>query len=167
MEIDNTIQILSRISLSIDMEVPQTINSPDALVDYLNQLYAKYGEDLSLEEAFEYDDVGRPSITLTVSIDADFDIKRVMENMQTRLRVKPQEKTDEIGRVGVVWSCGRYDFMYDDSSENLRISHRYSHKRKNTQSVLSITKKMLNYARDYLEEVRNFAEESTSTPETE
>ena len=93
MEIDNTIQILSRISQSIDMEVPQTINSPDALVDYLNQLYVKYTKDFSLEEAFEYDDVGRPSITLTVGIEADFDIKKVMENMQTKLQVKPQEKT--------------------------------------------------------------------------
>ncbi len=154
MEIDNTIQILSRISQSIDMEVPQTVNSPDALVEHLNQLYTKYGEDLNLEEAFEYDDVGRPSITLTVSINADFDIKKVMENMQKRLQVKPQEKADEIGRTGVVWSCGRYDFMYDDSSENLRISHRYSHKRKNTQSILSITKKMIDYAEDYLEEVK-------------
>ena len=167
MEIDNTIQILSRISQSIDMEVPQTVNSPDALVDHLNQLYIKYSEDLSLEEAFEYDDVGRPSIMLTISVDVDFDIKRVMENMQKRLHVKSQEKTDEIGGTGVVWSCGRYDFMYDDSSEKLQISHRYSHKRKNTQSVLSITKKMLSYAKDYLEEVGKSAEESASTPETE
>lgn len=157
MEIDNTIQILSRISQSIDMEIPQTVNSPDALIDHINQLYVKYTKDFSLEEAFEYDDVGRPSITLIINIDMEFDIKRVMENMQKRLHVKPQEKMDEIGRTGVVWSCERYDFMYDGDSENLRISHRYSHKRKNTQSVLSITKKMLSYARDYLEEVKKSA----------
>ena len=167
MAIDDTIKRLTKIYQSIDRGIPKWIANPDDLVDHLNHLYIKYTEDLNLEEAFDYDDVGRPSITLTVSIDVDFDIIRVMENMQKRLRVKPQEKVDEIGGAGLVWSCGRYDFMYDDSSENLRISHRYSHKQINTQSVLSITKKMLSYAKDYLEEVRKSAEESTSTPETE
>ncbi len=153
MELENNIKALDRIIQSIDKEIPRTVKNPDALVDHLNQLYIKYSEDLNLAEVFEYDDVGRPSVTLTITLDVEFDIKKVMENMKARLQIEPQEQTDEIGKTGVVWSCGRYDFVYDDDSGNLRISHRYSHKRRNTQSVLSITKRMIGYAGDYLEEV--------------
>jgi hypothetical protein len=154
MEIDSAIQTLDKIIQSIDRKIPRAVSNPDALVDYLNRLYVNYSDDLNLDEVFEYDDVGRPSITLTVNIDVEFDIKAVMENMKTRLRIEPKEQADDIGKTGVAWSFGRYDFMYDDESGNLRISHRYSHKRKNTGSVLSITKRMIGYARDYLEEVR-------------
>ena len=72
-----------------------------------------------------------------------------------------------MGKTGIVWSHGHYDFVYDDDSGLLRISHKYSHKRVDTRSVLSIIKKMIDYAKDYLEEVKKSAEPSTSTPETE
>jgi hypothetical protein len=153
MEIDGAIQTLDKIIQSIDREIPRAVSNPDALVDYLNRLYVNYSDDLNLDEVFEYDDVGRPSITLTINIDVEFDIKTVMENMKTRLRIEPQKQADDIEKTGVVWSFRRYDFVYDDESGNLRISHRYSHKHKNTRSVLSITKRMIGYARDYLEEV--------------
>jgi hypothetical protein len=90
-----------------------------------------------------------------------------MESMQTRLQAAPHEEADEIGIAGVVWSCGRYDFVYDDDVGQLRISHQYSHRRRDTQSVLSIIKRMTGYARDYLEQAKKSAEEGTGTPETE
>ena len=187
MAIDDTITTLTKIYQSIDKRIPQTITSPDALVNHLNDLYSEstqnrnidglfesdnelYSESTqtrNLDELFAYDDVGSPSITLTVSIDVEFDLKRVMENMQTRLQVKPQEQVDEIGRTGVIWSYGRYDFMHDDDSGHLRISHQYSHKQEDIKSVLSIIKKMIAYAKDYLEEVKKSAEEGTGTSEIE
>jgi hypothetical protein len=90
-----------------------------------------------------------------------------MEDMRTRLHATQHDKADEIGKTGVVWSHGHYDFVYDDDSGLLRISHKYGHKRKDTRSVLSIIKRMIGYAKDYLEEIKKSLEESTSTPETE
>ena len=167
MAIDDTIRTLTKICQSIEQGIPKTAASPDALVSHLNDLYGESTDDLTSTELFTYDDVGTPSITLAVHSDVEFDPRRVMESMQTRLQATPQEQADEIARTGVVWSCGRYDFMYDDDLGQLRISHQYSHRRSDTQSVLSITKRMVGYAKDYLEEVKKSAEESTSTPETE
>jgi hypothetical protein len=167
MEIDNTIKALTKIRQSIDQGIPKTAASPDALVNHLNDLYGESYEGLTLEELFAYDDVRSPSITLTIGIDVEFDPRRVMESMQTRLHATPQDAADEIGRTGVVWSCGRYDFVYDDDLGQLRISHQYSHKRRDTQSVLSIIKRMIGYAEDYLEEAKKSAEEGTGTPGTE
>ena len=167
MAIDDTITTLTKIYQSIDRGIPKTATSPNALVDHLNDLYLESGDDLSSRELFRYDDVGSPSITLTIGIDVEFDIKRVMENMRTRLHATQHGQADEIGKAGIVWSHGRYDFMYDDDSGLLRISHKYSHKRVDTKSVLSIIKRMIGYAKDYLKEVKKSAEESTSTPETE
>ena len=167
MAIDDTIKTLAKINQSIDQGIPKTATSPDALVNHLNDLYGDSSDGLTSRELFAYDDVGNPSITLIVHIDVEFDPRKVMESMQTRLQATPQEGADEIGRTGVVWSCGRYDFVHDDDLGRLRISHRYSHRRRDTQSVLSIIKRMVGYAKDYLEEVKKSAEESTSTPEAE
>jgi hypothetical protein len=90
-----------------------------------------------------------------------------MENMRTRLHILQPGRADGIGNAGIVWSHGRYDFVYDSDSGSLRISHVYSHKRVDTKSVSSIVKKMIDYAIDYLEEVKASANESTATPETE
>ena len=167
MAIDDTIITLTKIYQSIDQGIPKTAARPDALVNHLNDLYGESTEGLASRELFTYDDVGRPSITLTVQIDVEFDSKRVMKSMQTKLQAIPQEDTDEIGKTGVVWSYGRYDFVYDDDLGQLRISHQYSHRRINTQSVLSIVKRMIDYAKDYLEEVKKSAEEDAGTLETE
>ncbi|MHC4687435.1 MAG: hypothetical protein ACYTEW_24470 [Planctomycetota bacterium] len=187
MAIDDTITTLTNIYQSIDQGIPKTATSPDALVNHLNDLYSEstqnrnldglfesdnelYSESTqnrNIDELFAYDDVGSPSITLTVSFDVEFDLKRVMENMRTRLHTTQHGQVDEIGKTGIVWSHGRYDFMYDGDPGLLRISHKYSHKREDTKSVLSIIKRMIGYAKDYLEEVKKSAEESTSTPETE
>ena len=167
MAIDDTIRALAKIYHSIDRGIPITAPSPDALVDHLNNLYSESGEDIFSREVFTYDDVGSPSITLTIGIDVEFDLKRVMENMRTRLHATRYGRADEIGKTGIVWSHGRYDFVYDDDSGLLRISHRYSHKRGDTKSVLSIIRKMIDYAGDYLEEVKKSTEESTSAPEIE
>jgi len=167
MVIDDTIQALTRIERSIDKGIPQTAASPDALVNHLNDLYGESAEGFASEELFAYDDVGSPSITLTISIDVEFDLKRVMEYMRTRLHVTQHGKTDEMGKTGIVWSHGHYDFMYDDDLGYLRISHKYGHKQEDTRSVLSIIKRMIGYAKDYIEEVKKSLEESTSTPETE
>lgn len=167
MTIDDTITALAKIYQLIDKGVPKTAASPDALVNHLNDLYSEFAESLDSKELFTYDDVGNPSITLTVNIDVEFDLKRVMENMQKRLQAIPQEQVEEIGRTGVVWSHERYDFMYDDDSGNLRISHKYSHKPRNTRSVLSIIKKMIAYAKDYLEQINRSIEEDTRAPEIE
>jgi len=163
MVIGNTIKTLTRIEQSIDKGIPQTAASPDALVNHLNDLYSAYAEGFPSEELFAYDDVGRPSITLTIIIDVDFDLKRVMENMRTRLHAMQLDKADEMGKTGIVWSHGHYDFVYDDDSGLLRISHKYGHKGKDTRSVLSIIKRMIGYAKDYLEEVRKSLKESTGT----
>jgi hypothetical protein len=167
MAIDDTITTLTKIYQSIDRGIPKTAASPDALVNHLNDLYSESTEDFSSMELFKYDDVGSPSITLTVHIDVKFDPRRIMESMQTKLQATPQEEADEIGRTGVVWSCGRYDFVHDDDLGQLRISHQYSHRQRDTQSILSIIKRMIGYTKDYLEEVKKSVEESTSNPETE
>jgi hypothetical protein len=167
MAIDDTIKTLTRIYQSIDKGIPQTADSPDALLNYLNDLYSESTERLASRELFAYDDVGNPSITLTVSIDVEFDLKRVMENMRTRLHITQHGQGDEMGKSGIVWSYGRYDFMYDDDSGLLRISHKYSHKQEDTKSILSILKRMIGYAKDYIEEVKKSAKESTGAKETE
>jgi hypothetical protein len=167
MAIDDTITTLTKIYQSIDRGIPKTAANPDALVNHLNDLYGESCEGLTSEELFAYDDVRSPSITLTINIDVEFDLKRVMENMRTRLHITQYCREDEIGKIGIVWSHGRYDFMHDDDSGNLRISHQYSHKRGDIKSVLSIIKKMIDYAKDYLEEVKKSEEESTSNPEIE
>jgi hypothetical protein len=186
MVIDDAIQTLTRIYQSIDKGIPKTVASPDALINHLNNLYSESTEGLDLDglfeyelqtestqnrnssdELFEYDDVGSPSITLTIGINVEFDLKRVMENMRTRLHATQHSQTDEIGKTGVVWSHGRYDFAYDDDAGLLRISHKYSHRRRDTRSILSIIKLMIGYAKSYLEEVKKSAEEGTGIPEIE
>jgi len=164
MAIDDTNTVLTKIYQTIDRGLPKTAARPDALVNHLNDLYSEYAEGFASKELFTYDDVGRPSITLTIQIDVEFDSKRVMERMQTKLQATPQEEADEIGKKGVVWSYGRYDFVHDDNLGQLRISHQYSHRRRDTQSVLSIVKKMIGYAKDYLEQVKKSVKENTSTP---
>ena len=74
--------------------------------------------------------------------------------MRTRLHATQPGKADAMGKTGIVWSYGHYAFMYNDGSEILRISHKYGRKREDTRSVLSIIKKMIDYAKDYLEEVK-------------
>jgi len=159
MAIDDTIKTLTTIYQSINQGIPKRAANPDALVNHLNDLYSESGDDLSSRELFRYDDVRSPSITLTVSIDVEFDLKRVMDNMQKKLHAKHSNERDEIGKTGIVWSHGRYDFAYDDDAGLLRISHRYSHKKVYTKSVLSIIKTMIDYAIDYLEEAKKSAEE--------
>ena len=154
MEIDNTIEALVKVRQSIDTWVPKRTTRPDALIADLNDLYMASTKNRDFDELFEYDDVGSPSITLIVSIEVEFDFQRVMENLRTRLHVKRPERADEIGRAGVVWSYGRYDFVYDDNLGALRISHRYSHRRVDTKSVSSIAKQMIDYAIAYLEEIK-------------
>jgi hypothetical protein len=167
MEIDNTIQTLAKIRQFIDTWVPQTTTRPDALIADLNDLYVGSTKNHRFDELFEYDDVGSPSITLLVSIETEFDLKTVMENVRTRLHITEPARADEIGNAGVVWSHGRYDFVYDRDSESLRISHRYSHKRVDTKSVSSIAKQMIDYAIGYLEEVKAPAKKSAGVPETD
>ena len=167
MEIDDTIQALVKIRQWIDKSVPQTTTRPDTLIAGLNDLYVASTENRDFDELFEYDDVGSPSVTLIVSIELEFDLQRVVENMRGRLNIIQPGRVDEIGHAGIVWSHGRYDFVYDSYSGSLRISHRYSHKRVDTKSVSSIAKQMINYAIAYLEEVKASAKESTGAPDTE
>ena len=167
MEIDDIIQTLVKIRQSMDKGIPHTITRPDGLIADLNDLYVASTENPDFDELFEYDDVGSPSITLVVSIEGEFNLPRVMKNMRTRLHVPQPGRVDEIGNAGIVWSHGRYDFVDDDDSGALRISHRYSHKRVDTKSVSSIAKQMIDYAIDYLEEVKASAKESTGVQETE
>jgi hypothetical protein len=154
MEIEDTIQALVKVRQSIDTWVPRRTTRPDALITDLNDLYIASTENRDFDELFEYDDVGGPSITLIASIEVEFDLKKVMENLRTRLHIIQPGRADEIGSAGVVWSHGRYDFVYDDNLGALRISHRYSHKRVDTKSVSSIAKQMIDYAMAYLEEVK-------------
>jgi hypothetical protein len=92
MVIDDTIQTLTRIEQSIDKGILQTAVSPDTLVNHLNDLHGESTEGFASEELFAYDDVGSPSITLTISIDVEFDLKRIMENMRTRLHATQHGK---------------------------------------------------------------------------
>ncbi len=154
MAIDDTITTLTEIYQLINQGIPKMAASPDALLNHLNDLYSESIGELASIELFAYDDVQSPSITLTVRIDVEFDFKKIMENMRTRLHATLHGQVDEIGKTGIVWSHGRYDFIYNDDSGLLRISHQYSHKRKDTKSVLSVIKRMISYAKDYLEEVR-------------
>ena len=73
MAINDTIKGLTKIYQSIDRGIPKTADSPDALVNHLNDLYSESGEDLSSRELFTYDDVGSPTITITLDIDVEFD----------------------------------------------------------------------------------------------
>jgi len=167
MRIDNTIQALVKVGQSIDTWVPQRTARPDALIADLNDLYVGSTENRDFDELFAYDDVGSPSITLIVSIEVDFDLKKVMENLRTKLHILQPGRADEIGNAGIVWSHGRYDFVYDSDSGSLRISHRYSHKRVDTKSVTSIAKQMIDYAIDYLEEVKASAKKSAGVTEAD
>lgn len=167
MKVDNAIQALMKVRRAIDKGIPKTVTRPDALVADLNGFYVRSVENRGFDELFKYDDVGSPSITLLISVDAEFDPERVMKHMRTRLHAMEPGQTDEIGNTGIVWSSGRYDFVYDEDAGLLRISHRYSHRRVNTKSVLSIVKKMIDYALGYLEEVRTSAQESAGPPRTE
>ena len=85
MRIDDTIQTLVKVRQSIDTWVPQRTTRPDALIADVNDLYVGSTENRDLDELFEYDDVGSPSITLAVNIEVDFNLKKVMENLRTRL----------------------------------------------------------------------------------
>jgi hypothetical protein len=58
MPIDDTITTLTKIYQSIDKRIPQTITSPDALVDYLNDLYSRSAKSLALEELVCYPKTG-------------------------------------------------------------------------------------------------------------
>ncbi len=167
MEIDDTIQTLAKTRQAIDTWVPQRTTRPDALIADLNDLYVASTENRDFDELFEFDDVGSPSITLIVGIEVEFDLQRVMENLRTRLHILRPGRTDEIGKAGVVWSHGRYDFVYDRDSGSLRISHKYSHKRVDTKSVSSIAKQMIDYATDYLEEVKAAAKKGAGALETD
>jgi hypothetical protein len=167
METDDIIQALTKIRQSIDTCVAKTTARPDALIADLNDLYVESTENRDFDELFEYDDVGSPCITLVVSIEVEFDLQRVMENLRTRLHIIQPGRADDIENAGIVWSHGRYDFVYDERSGALRISHRYSHKRVDTKSVSSIARQMIDYAIDYLEEVKAAAKGSTGAPETQ
>ena len=167
MKIDDTIETLTKVCRAIGKGISRSIMRPDALVAALNELYVRSVENREFDELLEYDDVGSPSISLLVSIDVEFDLKQVMKRMRTRLHATEPGKADEIGNAGIVWSSGRYDFVCDEDSGLLRISHKYSHRRVDTKSVLSIVKKMIDYALDYLEEVKTSAKESTSVPGTQ
>jgi hypothetical protein len=167
MEIDDTIQTLVKIRQFIDTWVPERTTRPDALIADLNDLYVASTENRDFDDLFEYDDVGGPSITLIVGVEVGFDLKKVMENIRKRLHIKQPRRADEIGNAGIVWSHGRYDFVYDDNSGALRVSHRYSHERVDTKSVSSIVKQMIDYAIAYLEEVQASAKESTGAPDIE
>jgi hypothetical protein len=167
MEISDTIQMLTKICQSIDTWAPRKTTRPDALIADLNDLYVASSKNGSMEELFEYDDVGSPSITLVVPIDGEFDLQRVMKHLRTKLHILRPGQADEIGNAGIVWSYGRYDFVYDSDSTSLRISHKYSHKRVDTKSVSSIAKQMIDYAIDYLEEVRTSAKESADALKTD
>lgn len=167
MEIDDTIQTLAKIRQAIDTRVPQRTTRPDALIADLNDLYVASTENRDFDELFEFNDVGSPSITLLVSIEVEFDLHGVMENLRTKLHILQPGRADEIGNAGVVWSYGRYDFVYDRDSGSLRISHKYSHKRVDTKSVSSIARQMIDYAIDYLEEVKASAKRSAGDPGTD
>ncbi len=167
MEIDDTIQTLAKIRQAIDTWVPQRTTRPDALIADLNDLYVASTENRDFDELFEFDDVGSASITLLVSIEAEFDLQRVMESLRTRLHIVQPGRADEIGKAGVVWSHGRYDFVYDRDSGSLRISHKYSHKRVDTKSVSSIAKQMIDYAINYLEEVKAAAKKGADALEAD
>ena len=159
MAIDDIVKALTRISRLVDKGIPHTPRSPDALVERLNDLYAESVKGISSQELFTYDDVVSPTITLTISVEAEFDIKKVMENIRTKLNEAQRGKADALGTTGIIGSYGHYDFMYDDESELLRITHKYGHKPEDTRSVLSIMKKMIDYAKGYLEEVKKSAQE--------
>lgn len=167
MEIDDTIQMLAKIRQSIDPWAPRRTTRPDALIADLNDLYVASSKNRSMDELFEYSDVGSPAITLIVPIDVEFDLQRVMKNLRTKLHILRPGRADEIGNAGVVWSCGRYDFVYDRDSGSLRISHQYSHKRVDTKSVSSIARQMIDYALDYLKEVKASAQKGAGAPETD
>jgi hypothetical protein len=167
MEINDTIQTLIQIRQSLDARVPPATTRPDALIAGLNDLYVASSDNRDFDDLFAFDDVGSPSITLTVTIEVEFDLPRVMRNLRTRLHIRPPGRADEIGKAGVVWSHGRYDFVYDRDSDSLRISHRYSHQRVDTKSVSSIARQMIDHAIDYLKEVKASAQKSVGTPETE
>jgi hypothetical protein len=165
MDIDDTIRALGRIRQSIDRWAPREAVRPDVLIADLNDLYVGSTENRDFNELFVYDDVGSPSITLIVGIEVEFDLRRVVRNMRSKLHVRPLRRADEIENAGVVWSHGRYDFVYDRDSGSLRISHQYSHQRADTRSVSSIAKRMIDYALDYLEEVQASTRESAGPPE--
>jgi hypothetical protein len=166
-EIDDAIQVLVRMRESVDRWAPRTATRPDALIADLNDLYVSAAENRDFDELFACDDVGGSSITLRISVDAEFDLDKVMENMRARLQIIRPGPADEIGTAGIVWSHGRYDFVYDHNAGRLRISHKYSPRQVDMKSVSSIVKRMIDHALGYLEEVKAAAQENTGDTEME
>jgi hypothetical protein len=166
-EINDTIQTLAKIRQSVDTWIPHRTTRPDALIADLNDSYVAAIKNRSMDELFVYDDVGSPSLTLIVGLEAAFDLQKVMKNLRTRLRIPRPGRADEIGAAGIVWSHGRYDFVYDRDSGCLRISHKYSHEHVDAKSVASIVRQMIDHAIDYLEEVKASAKESAGAPKPE
>ncbi|MCU0917600.1 MAG: hypothetical protein MUC88_24015 [Planctomycetes bacterium] len=167
MKITDTIQMLARAGQCIDMWVPHRGRGPDALIADVNDLCVGVAQNRSMEELFAYDDVGSPSLTLRVGIEEEFDLSRLMTCLRTKLRLPHPDPTDEIGNAGIVWSLGRYDFVYDSVSDSLRISHKYSHRRVDAKSVASIARQMIDYATDYLEAVKASARAGAAAPNSD
>lgn len=167
MKIRDTIQTLAKMRQSIDAWTPQCALRPDALIADLNDLYVASAQNSGMDELFAYDDVGNPSLTLIVGIEVEFDIQTVMESLRTRLHIPLPGRADEIANAGIVWSHGRYDFVYDHDSRSLRISHQYSHRGAHTKSVSSIAKRMIEYAMSYLQEVHASVAAGGCSPQTE
>jgi hypothetical protein len=69
-EISDTIQMPARIRRSIDTWVPHRTTRPDALIADLDDAYRASTQNRSMDELFACDDVGSPSLTLRVGIEA-------------------------------------------------------------------------------------------------
>jgi hypothetical protein len=61
----------------------------------------------------------------------------------------------------------RFSSNFIVNVSNERILHKYNHKRSDTNSVLSIIKKMIGNTKNYLEQVKKSTEESSGIVETE
>ena len=167
MKIDNTMTVLTKVTQTLTKGIPWTVKQPDALIDHINDLYRLICETLKWDALLAYDNVGYPSVTLTINIEEEFNIKQVAEGMRRKLKLPKPEKTDKIENTGIAWSYSRYDFLYDPAVECLKISHKYNYKRLDTQAVLNIVKTMIDHAMSYLEEIRASISQDPDTPVTD
>lgn len=153
MKIDKTITVLTKLTQTLTKGIPWTVKQPEALIDHINDLYTLFCETLEWDELLTFDNMGYLSVTLTIRIEEEFDIKQIVEGMHKKLKMPKLNKADKIRNTNIVWSHDRYDSLYDQNMDCLQISHRYSHKWIETQSVVNIVRTMISHALSYLEEV--------------
>ena len=159
MDISDTIQDMEQTYSVIKQGVPAGITDTKKYVSHVNEQYAGFAKNPTLEDLFSTEEIIAPTITMTIPLEPGFDAKKVKESLDARLNVSPSKNDGELGIAETEnkFSYGRYDFEYDSSEGVLKITHDYSDKEDKRAAVLKIMGKMTQWANAYLVEAQKYA----------